>query len=154
MYQKLFKAFENVKNLGGKAWEHAVAIDFFSGSCIQDCSMHCFHYQQMFECFFKHILETKSQFGAYSKSHKLNQLLEEVISTTAFKTNKSKYRADLIAVTVCAEEYRYNFDIDCQGYFDSVAVCDELIKELIEYEANSQQYQPSALVNRNTPLIS
>jgi len=57
-----------------------------------------------------------------------------VIFTTAFKTNKSKYRGDLIAITVCAEEYRYNFDIDCQGYFDSVVVCDELIKELIEFE--------------------
>lgn len=134
MYQELFKAFENVKNLGGKAWEHAVAIDFFHSSCIQDCSIHCFHYQQMFECFFQHILETKSQFGAYSKSHNLNKLLEEVIGATAFKTNKSKYRGDLIAITVCAEEYRYNFDIDCQGYFDSVVVCDELIKELIEFE--------------------
>jgi len=30
--------------------------------------------------------------------------------------------------------YRYNFDIDCQGYLDSVAICDELIKELIEFE--------------------
>jgi hypothetical protein len=134
MYQELFKAFDNVKNLGGKAWEHAVAIDFFHSSCIQDCSIHCFHYQQMFECFFKHILETKSQFGAYSKSHQLNKLLEEVIGATAFKTNKSKYRGDLIAITVCAEEYRYNFDIDCQGYFESVAICDDLIKELIEFE--------------------
>jgi hypothetical protein len=35
---------------------------------------------------------------------------------------------------VCTEEYRYNFDIDCQGYLESVAVCDELIKELIEFE--------------------
>jgi hypothetical protein len=134
MHQELFKAFDNVKNLGGKAWEHAVAIDFFHSSCIQDCSIHCFHYQQMFECFFKHILETKSQFGAYSKSHQLNKLLEEVIGATAFKTNKSKYRGDLIAITVCAEEYRYNFDIDCQGYFESVAICDDLIKELIEFE--------------------
>jgi hypothetical protein len=134
MYQEIFNAFENVKNLGGKTWEHAMAIDFFQSSPIQDCSIHCFHYQQMFECFFKHILETKSQFGAYSKSHKLNKLLEEVISTTAFKTNKSKYRGDLIAITVCAEEYRYNFDIDCQGYFDSVAICDDLIKELVEFE--------------------
>ena len=100
MYQELFKAFENVKNLGGKAWGHAVALDFFNGSQIEDCSIHCFHYQQMFECFFKHILETKSQFGAYSKSHQLNKLLEEVIATTAFITNKSKYRGDLIAIVL------------------------------------------------------
>ncbi|MEN8220947.1 MAG: hypothetical protein ABFS56_32260 [Pseudomonadota bacterium] len=57
-----------------------------------------------------------------------------MIGATAFKTNKSKYRSDLIIISVCAEEYRYNFDIDCQGYLDSVAICDELIKELIEFE--------------------
>jgi predicted lactoylglutathione lyase len=56
MYQEIFNAFENVKNLGGKTWEHAMAIDFFQSSPIQDCSIHCFHYQQIFECFFKHIL--------------------------------------------------------------------------------------------------
>jgi hypothetical protein len=28
MYQKLFKNFKNVKNLGAKAWEHAIAVDF------------------------------------------------------------------------------------------------------------------------------
>ena len=27
MYQDRFKSFENVENLAGKAWEHAVAID-------------------------------------------------------------------------------------------------------------------------------
>ena len=79
-------------------------------------------------------METKSQFGAYSKSHKLYKLLQEVIGATAFKTTKSKYRSDLTVITVCAEEYRYNFDIDCQGYLESVAVCGELIKELIEFE--------------------
>lgn len=133
MYQELFRDFENTKNLAGKSWEHAVAIDLLNSSNIQDCSIHCFHYQQMLECFLKHILETKTQFGSYSKSHKLNKLLEEVIFTTSFKTDKSKYRKDLIVVTVCAEEYRYNFDIDCQGYIESVAICDELIKELISF---------------------
>ncbi|OQY55723.1 MAG: hypothetical protein DRR08_12295 [Candidatus Parabeggiatoa sp. nov. 2] len=141
-----------MKNLGGKAWEHAVAIDFFNGSHIQDCSIHCFHYQQMFECFFKPILETKSQFGAYSKSHKLNKLLEEVISTTAFKTNKSKYRGDLIAITVCAEEYRTNFDRDCQGYFDSVAVCDDLIKELIEFEEKETERRVDRAKREQPPI--
>ena len=90
MYQKLFKNFENVKNLGGKAWEHAIAVDFFNSSNIEDCSIHCFHYQQMLECFFKHILETKSPIGSYSRTHKLNKLLEELIFLTAFKTDKSK----------------------------------------------------------------
>ena len=138
MYQKLFQSFKNAKNLGGKSWEHAVALDFLNSSDIQDCSIHCFHYQQMLECFFKHILETKGPFGAYSKSHKLNKLLEEIIFSTAFTTDKSKYRSDLIVITVCAEEYRYNFDIDCKGYLESVAVCDELIKALLDFESNVQ----------------
>jgi len=133
MYQELFKTFANVKNLGGKAWEHAVALDLLNNSAIQDCSIHCFHYQQMLECLFKHLLETKSQFGAYSKSPQLNKLLEEVIGSTAFRTDKSKYRGDLIAIMVCAEEYRYNFDIDCQTYLESVVVCDELLKELVMF---------------------
>lgn len=133
MYQKLFASFENVKNLAGKAWEHAVALDFLNSTSIQDCSIHCFHYQQMLECFFKHILETKSQFGAYSKSHQLNRLLEELIGSTDFRTNKFQYRGDLIAITVCAEEYRYNFNINCQTYFESVKVCDELLQELLEF---------------------
>jgi hypothetical protein len=133
-YQTLFSPFENVRNLGGKAWEHAVTLDLLNNTLIEDCSIHCFHYQQLFECFFKHILETKSQFGAYSKSHQLNKLLEEVIASTAFKTDKSKYRSDLVVITVYAEEYRYNFDINCEDYLESVIVCDKLLQELIEFE--------------------
>lgn len=134
MYTELFGGFKNAKNLGGKAWEHAIALDFLNTTEIEDCSIHCFHYQQMFECFFKHILETKSKFGAYSKSHKLNNLLEEVIESANFMTDKSKYQHQLVAITVCAEEYRYNFDIDCKSYFAAVIGCDELLKELIEFE--------------------
>jgi hypothetical protein len=114
MYREFFQEFENLKNLGGKAWEHAVALDLLAETNIEDCSIHCFHYQQLIECFFKHILETKSKFGSYSKSYKLNKLLEEVIETTNFKTNKSKYR--------------YNFEIDCKDYTESVAICNELVK--------------------------
>ncbi len=66
MYQEIFKTFENVKNLAGKAWEHATAIDLLSNSNIKDCSIHCFHYQQIFECFFKHILEFLVFSGSYS----------------------------------------------------------------------------------------
>jgi len=135
MYTELFDSFENAENLGGKAWEHAIALDYLNTTKIRDCSIHCFHYQQMFECFFKHLLETKSEFGGYSKSHKLNKLLEEVIGQTNLRTDKSKYYAHLIAITVCAEEYRYNFDIDCKGYFNTVVVCDELLKELIKFES-------------------
>jgi len=139
MYQILFSSFENKENLSGKAWEHAVTLDFLNASKIKDCSIHCFHYQQMFECFFKHILETKTEFGAYSKSHQLNKLLEEVISATSFRTDKSKYRGDLNAITVCAEEYRYNFDINCKSYFEMVETCDELLKELITFEKTNHQ---------------
>jgi len=134
MYTKLFNSFENAENLGGKAWEHAVTLDFLNTTKIKDCSIHCFHYQQIFEYFFKHILETRSQFGSYSKSHKLNNLLEEVVGQTDFRTDKSKYYAHLVAITICAEEYRYNFDIDCKVYFNVVLGCDELLIELIEFE--------------------
>jgi len=88
----------------------------------------------MFELFFKHLLETKSEFGSYSKTHKLQKLLEEVIANTGFKTDKSKYFMALQVITVCAEEYRYNFLIDCSGYKQSVEVCDELLNELLLYE--------------------
>ena len=134
MYQEIFKEFKNIKNLGGKAWEHAVAIDLLNQTDIKDCAIECFHYQQMFELFFKHILETKSKFGAYSKSHKLRRLLEETIANTDFKIDKSKYFMALDVITVCAEEYRYNFLIDCQGYQDAVKICDKLINELIIFE--------------------
>ncbi len=134
MYQDKFKQFENVENLAGKAWEHAVAIDVLNNTNIKDCSIHCFHYQQMLELFFKHLLEVKTQFGSYSKTHKLQRLLEELIANTEFKTNKSQYFMALQVITVCAEEYRYNFLIDCEGYKQSVAVVDILLDELLEFE--------------------
>jgi len=134
MYRDKFEMFENVENLAGKAWEHAVAIDVLNKTNIKDCSIHCFHYQQMFELFFKYLLETKSEFGSYSKSHKLQKLLEEVIANTGFKTDKSKYFMALQVITVCAEEYRYNFLIDCSGYKQGVEVFDELLKELLMYK--------------------
>lgn len=134
MYQDKFKQFENVENLAGKAWEHAVALDVLNKTNIKDCSIHCFHYQQMFELFFKHLLEVKTQFGSYSKTHKLQRLLEELIANTEFKTNKSQYFMALQVITVCAEEYRYNFLIDCEGYKQSVAVVDILLDELLKFE--------------------
>jgi len=133
MYQDKFKAFENIENLAGKAWEHAVAIDVLTQTNINDCSIHCFHYQQMLECLIKHLLETKSKFGAYSRSHKLQKLLEELVENTLFKTNKSQYFMALQVITVCAEEYRYNFLIDCVGYHESVKLCDGLIDELLGF---------------------
>jgi HEPN domain len=138
MYQDKLKHFENIENLAGKSWEYAVAIDVLNNTNIKDCSIHCFHYQQMLELFFKHLLETKSEFGSYGKTHKLQKLLEEVIANTPFKTNKSKYLMALQVITVCAEEYRYNFLIDCAGYKQSVEICDVLLDELLEFEGIGQ----------------
>jgi len=134
MYQDKFNDYENIENLAGKAWGHAIAIDLLNKTDIKDCSIHCFHYQQMIELFFKHLLETKSKFGAFSKSYKLRKLLEELIYSTSFKTDKSYYFMALHTVTICAEEYRYNFLIDCQGYKEAVKICDKLIEELLIYE--------------------
>ena len=138
MYQEKLAQFKNVENLAGKAWEHAIAIDLLSKTDIKDCSIECFHYQQMIELFFKHLLETKSRFGSYSKSHKLQKLLEEVIASTKFKTDKTKYFMALQVITVCAEEYRYNFLIDCDGYKQSVNICDHLLDELIEFNETGE----------------
>jgi len=133
MYQEKVSYFENIENLGGKAWEHAVTLDILNKTNIKDCSIHCFHYQQMMELLIKHLLEIKSEFGAYSKTHKLQKLLEELIANTSFKTDKTKYFMALQVITVCAEEYRYNFLIDCEGYKQSVRICDELLDELLIY---------------------
>jgi hypothetical protein len=133
MYQEKIKDFENIENLGGKAWEHAVTLDILNKSNIKDCSIHCFHYQQVLELLIKHILETQSKFGAYSKTHKLQKLLEELIANTSFKTDKTRYFMALQVITVCAEEYRYNFLIDCAGYKQSVSICDDLLDELLGF---------------------
>jgi hypothetical protein len=135
MYAEKFKAFENVENLGGKAWEHAVIIDLTEKSGIKDCSMHCFHYQQMFELFFKHLLETKTEFGAYPRTHKLNNLLAQLTKETEFKVDSLHYSDALNTVTVYAEAYRYNFLIDCKTYQHSVVVLNVLLDELIEFFA-------------------
>ena len=42
MYAELFKQFENAKNLGGKAWQHAVNLDLIEQVNIKDCYLHCF----------------------------------------------------------------------------------------------------------------
>ena len=133
MYREKLSAFENVENLGGKAWEHAVACDAISQSVIKDCAMHCFHYQQMLKMLLKHTLEACSEFGAYSKTHKLPRLLEEVIANTAFRTDKTKYFMALQVISVCAEEYRYNFLLDCEGYKISVSIADELLDQLLAF---------------------
>jgi HEPN domain-containing protein len=139
MYAEYFKNFENVENLAGKAWQHAMNIDAIEQMTIKDCSLHCFHYQQMFEMLFKYLLEAKSKHGLYSRTHKLNNLLEELIEYTAFRTDKTKYRMALQVITVCAEEYRYNFLIDCEGYRDSVQVANELLMELLAFNGDKKQ---------------
>lgn len=138
MYAERFKQFENVENLGGKAWQHALNLDLIEQVHIRDCSLHCFHYQQLFEMFLKYLLETKSKHGLYSRSHKLNKLLEELIEYTTFRTDKTQYRMALQVITVCAEEYRYNFLIDCEGYRDSVEIANRLLQELLDFNQSSQ----------------
>ena len=39
----------------------------------------------------------------------------------------------LQVITVCAEEYSYNFLLDCEGYKISVSVADELLEQLINW---------------------
>jgi hypothetical protein len=93
----------------------------------------------MVELFFKHLLETKSQFASYSKSHKLQRLLEELIANTKFRTDKTQYFMALQVITVCAEEYRYNFLLDCEGYRQSVTICDQLLDELLQFEKEGNE---------------
>ena len=84
------------------------------------------------EMLLKHFLETKSTYGAYPHTHKLNKLLEALIGQSEFRTDKLKYFMPLQVITVCAEEYRYNFLIDCEGYRESVRIADMLLDELIQ----------------------
>ena len=130
MYAEKLHQFENVENLGGKAWQHAVACDAIEKLNFKDCSMHCFHFQQLFELLFKHLLETKSKYSAYPRTHKLNTLLEQLVDQSDFKTDIDKYEAHLTAITVCAEAYRYNFLIDCKTYQKDVAILTPLLDEL------------------------
>lgn len=43
----------------------------------------------------------------------------------------------LQVITVCAEEYRYNFLIDCEGYKQSVLICNDLLDQLIAFEKDA-----------------
>ncbi len=133
MYADKLAVFKNAETLAGKAWQHALSIDLIENTDVKDCSMHCFHYQQMLEMLFKFLLEQKSKFGSYPHTHKLNKLLEQLVETTDFRTDKSKYRMALQVITVCAEEYRYNFLIDCDGYKDSVELTSELLEQLLTF---------------------
>ncbi len=136
MYAEKLQQFENVKNLGGKAWEHAKACDLIDGSGIDDCSLHCFHYQQMFEFLFKHLLETKTKYDAYPRTHKLEQLLLQVIDDTGFDADTERFASELNSLTVCAEAYRYNFMLNCKTYQRTVSVLNPLLDQLAKF-ANS-----------------
>lgn len=68
----------------------------------------------------------------------MQRLLEEVIANTQFRTDKMKYFMALQVITVCAEEYRYNFLIDCEGYRQSVTISDQLLEELLQFENNEE----------------
>lgn len=132
MYAEKFQVFENVENLGGKAWEHATAVDLISASNITHCSMHCFHYQQMFELLLKHLLETKTKSGAFPRSHKLNHLFGLVVENLALDLDAEKYLDALGTITTCAEAYRYDFSLDCETYRHAVSSLDRLLDDLIK----------------------
>jgi HEPN domain-containing protein len=133
MYAEKLKQFENVENLGGKAWQHAFNCDLLEQAKFKDCSMHCFHYQQLFELLLKHILETRSEFGAYPLIHKLDRLLKQAVKETDLKADAEKYHDALIALTMCAEAYRYNFLLNCESYKETVRHLDPLLDELAEF---------------------
>ena len=133
MYAEKLKQFEKKKNLADKAYQHAVVIDLLEKVQFDDCSMHCFNYQQMFELLLKHFLETRSKFGAYPLTHKLSRLFEQVLAQTDFKNDFERYNPHLTAVTVCAEAYRYNFLIDCKSYRMDVAALNPLLDKLVEF---------------------
>lgn len=136
MYTEKLQHFENVKNLGGKAWEHAKVCDWVSNSGIDDCAMHCFHFQQIFELLFKHLLETNTEFGAYPLIHKLDRLLKQIVKETDFNVDVAKYTAELNALTMCAESYRYNFLLNCDTYNDTVNALNPLFDQLAEFSKN------------------
>ena len=48
----------------------------------------------------KHILETKSKYGSFSKTHKLHNLLAELCENTEFSTDTNKYYMALQTITV------------------------------------------------------
>ena len=81
MYRKLFKQYENIENLAGKAWQHAINIELIEKENFKDCSLHCFHYQQMFEMFIKYLLETKPKvIIPYMFDTKLNKLENIIVA--------------------------------------------------------------------------
>jgi hypothetical protein len=134
-YAERLKIFENIENLGGKAWEHAVICDLLSehGAIIKDCTPHCTNYQQMLELLLKHALETKSKYNAYSRTHNLNNLLVALFETSGFETDLEKYNLALSTVTMCATEYRYDFQLQCKAYWQAVEITNPLIDELLEF---------------------
>jgi hypothetical protein len=134
-YAEQLNRFENVENLGGKAWEHAVICDLLGehGRIIKDCTPHCTNYQQLLEMLLKHALESRSKYNAYSRTHNLNNLLQALVETSDFKTDLDKYSMALNTVTMCAQEYRYDFQLQCHAYWMAVAITDNLLVELLEF---------------------
>ena len=76
--------------------------------------MHCFHDQQILEML-------------------LTYLLEQLMEQTAFKTDKTKYFMALQVISVDAEEYRYNFLLECSNYLISMEIANELLNQLLGF---------------------
>ena len=90
-YANRLNRFTDTENLSEKAWQHAVTIDLIATEKLKNCSLHCFHYQQMLEILLKYLLETKSLYGTYPHTHKLNKLLVALIGHSDLSIDKGKY---------------------------------------------------------------
>lgn len=138
MYAEKLKHFKNVENLGGKAWEHAVMCDILDDLQITDYSIYCFHYQQLFEFLLKHLLETRTQYGAYPDSNKLDNLLLQVTKQTGISVDYEKYTSSLIALTTYADLHRYHDFLGCDTYQHITNSLNPLLDQLAEFSKPQQ----------------
>jgi len=132
-YKDELKELSEKSILLKKCYEHLGAMilieqnqDYFF-----DCSFFCYNYQQLLEKLMKHCIEIN--IGDYFRGHKLKKLLELLIQNSDFRVDKSKYNPYLLYITSCAENYRYDEEIDCEAFRESFLITKELLNELIKY---------------------
>jgi hypothetical protein len=85
-------------------------------------------------------MDWKQKYKAYSKTHNLNQLLSDLTETSAFKTDLDKVMMPLNTLKFCAEYASYDFQLECHVYWESVAIADGLIDELLDFLGDKFQY--------------
>lgn len=116
-----------------KCYEHLGAMILIEDnqSYFFDCSFYCYNYQQLLEKLLKYCIEIN--IGEYFRGHKLKKLLELLIQHSGFRVDKSKYSQYLLYITTCAENYRYDEEIDCEAFRESFEATKELLDNLIDY---------------------